>query len=140
VQRPTSTSDDVLKNLRVLVVEDDDDARNFIAVSLKSRGALVSAAASAREAMTMIYAQRPDIILSDLGLGDEDGHALIRALREYERRENLPATPAVALTALNRAADRHRSMEAGFNAHLSKPVDTEELLRVMTTLAAATLT
>ena len=139
VKRPTSASDDVLKNLRVLVVEDDDDARNFIVVSLKSRGALVSAASSAREAMTLIYAQRPDIILSDLGLGEEDGHALIRALREYERRENLPATPAVALTALNRAADRHRSVEAGFNAHLSKPVDTEELLRVMTSLAAATL-
>jgi PAS domain S-box-containing protein len=140
VKRPTSTSDDVLKNLRVLVVEDDDDAREFISVSLKSRGALVSAASSAREAMTLIYAQRPDIILSDLGLGEEDGHALIRALREYERRENLPATPAVALTALNRAADRHRSIEAGFNAHLSKPVDTEELLRVMATLAGATLT
>ena len=138
VKRPTSTSDDVLKNLRVLVVEDDEDAREFIVANLKSRGAVLSAASSAREAMTLIYAQRPDIILSDLGLGEEDGHALIRALREYERRENLPATPAVALTALNRAADRHRSLEAGFNAHLSKPVDTEELLRVMTALAAAT--
>jgi PAS domain S-box-containing protein len=132
--RPVA-SEHLLRNLRVLVVEDDGDAREFISASLTSRGAQVSLAANAREAMTLIYANRPDIVLSDLGLGEVDGHALMRAIRDYEKRENLPRTPAIALTALSRAEDRHRSADAGFNAHLSKPVDTDELLRVMASLA-----
>jgi signal transduction histidine kinase/DNA-binding response OmpR family regulator len=137
--RPAVPLDQILRNMRVLVVEDDQDARDFITANLTSRGALVASAASAREAMTQIYAQRPDLVLSDLGLGEQDGHALMRAIRDYERREHLAPVPAIALTALTQAEDRHRSLEAGFNAHLGKPVDTEELLRTMARLLERSL-
>lgn len=122
---------DALRDVRVLVVEDEIDALDFIVAGLESQGAQVTPATSATEALTRFYATRPDLVLSDLGLGKEDGYSLIRAIRDYERRQDISPTPAVALTALTRPEDRHRSIAAGFNAHLAKPVDMVELLRVL---------
>lgn len=122
---------DGLRDVRLLVVEDEEDALAFIVAGLESQGAQVTPAASVPEALSRFYAVRPDLVLSDLGLGKEDGYSLIRAIRDYERRQDISPTPAIALTALTRPEDRHRSIAAGFNAHLAKPVDMVELLRVL---------
>ena len=76
-------------------------------------------------------ADRPDVIVSDIGLPDADGNDLIRRVRTRESERKLPATPAVALTALARRQDRRRTAESGFQQHLPKPVDPDRLVRTL---------
>jgi CheY-like chemotaxis protein len=119
-----------LDGVRVLLVEDDDDTRDLISTVLAARGARVAAAGSVVEASRLFDAGRPDIVLSDIGLPGEDGFALVRALRR-RAPEDGGLVPAVAITAFARAEDRARALQAGFQAHLSKPVDPEDVVSLV---------
>jgi PAS domain S-box-containing protein len=123
-----------LQGVRVLVVEDEEDAREFVGALLESRGASVRLTASAAEAYVSLNDGVPDVIVSDIGMPDEDGYAFARRLRTFPR-ERGGVTPIVALTAYASAHDRRRAIEAGYDYHLPKPVDSEELIRVLDRLA-----
>nr|QDA77064.1 multi-sensor hybrid histidine kinase [Jahnella sp. MSr9139] len=113
-----------LTGVRVLVVEDEPDALEIAERVLSEAGAEVRAAASAREALAAIAAAPPDALVSDIGMPDEDGYQLIRAVRALGHRD----LPAVALTAFARPEDQARALAAGFDAHLPKPLDVHQLL------------
>jgi PAS domain S-box-containing protein len=123
-----------LDGLKVLAVDDEPDARELIAVGLGECGAEVVTASSAREALEALAAGEFDVLISDIGMPGEDGYELIGRVRA------LPAgaggvTPAVALTAYARTEDRLRAMRAGFDMHVSKPVELTELVVVVAKLA-----
>ena len=126
-----------LDGLRVLVVDDEADARNLIAAVLQGRGARVYMAASAADAMAMLQAERPDVVLSDISMRDEDGYDLIRKVRALPP-ESGGRTPAAALTAYGRLEDRMKALSAGFQLHVAKPVDPAELAAVVATLGGRT--
>src|SRR5947209_9679766 len=122
-----------LARMRVLVVDDDPDARELVRVMLATYGAEVLVAASADEAMEVIARGPVDALVSDIGLPSEDGYALIRRVRA------LPATarlPALALTAYASVADQRRALESGFQRHVTKPVEPAELAAVLATMVA----
>jgi CheY-like chemotaxis protein len=123
-----------LDGLRILVVDDSPDGRTLTSLVLTQAGASVKAVASVREALQMIDAERPDVLVSDIGLPDEDGYTLIRQIRLHEAEQG-GFLPAVALTGFARAEDRARILAAGFQAHLPKPVEPVELTA---TIAAMT--
>jgi signal transduction histidine kinase/ActR/RegA family two-component response regulator len=116
-----------LDNLRILVVDDHDDGRTLTALVLTQAGASVEAVASAREALEQVEVERPDVLISDIGLPDEDGYALIQGIRRHEA-EYGGFLPAIALTGYARADDRTRALAAGFQAHVPKPVFPPELI------------
>ncbi len=127
-----------LSGLRVLVVEDEPDAREFIATALGLRGAEVEAVGSVEEALAALLGDAPiDVLVSDLAMPVEDGLALIRRVRALPG-ERARRIPAVALTAHARPDDRRRALGAGFQAHLAKPADPSELALVVATLAGRT--
>jgi CheY-like chemotaxis protein len=123
-----------LRGLHVLVVDDDDDARQLVASILEDCGCRTSVASSAREAMTKLADQVPDLLLSDIGMPGEDGYALIRQVRALPR-ERGGGIPAAAITAYARADDRRRMLNAGYSIHLPKPVEPAELIAVVATLS-----
>jgi CheY-like chemotaxis protein len=120
--------------LKVLVVDDEADARDLIRAALEQRDAVVKTVASAAEALQAVRELRPDVIVSDIGMPDEDGYAFIRRLRSFSRDAG-GHTPAVALTAYARPEDRTRALMAGFQSHATKPIDPNELLVVIANLA-----
>jgi signal transduction histidine kinase len=121
-----------LADLRILVVEDDEDARDLLVTVLRQQGATVEQAGSCSEALARIEAALPDVLLSDIGLPGEDGYELIQTIRA---RGHLPeALPAIALTAYSRREDQRLALEAGFQAHVAKPVEPAVLI---TAVAAA---
>lgn len=120
-----------IKGVRILVVDDLADARDFIITVLEMSQAEVIAVSSAQEALEMIQNETFDILISDIGMPDEDGYSLIRKVRKLAKGRDLPA---VALTAYARAEDRTRSLSEGFQMHLSKPVDPTELVSVVASL------
>ena len=122
-----------LDNLRILVVDDSADGRTLTSLVLTQAGASVKAVASAREALQWLEVERPDALVSDIGLPDEDGYGLIRQIRQDEA-EHGGFLPAVALTGYARAEDRARSLAAGFQAHVSKPVEPVELTAAIATI------
>jgi CheY-like chemotaxis protein len=127
-----------LSGLRVVVVDDEPDARDVIARILARAGAATASAGSVREALAEVTRQRPDVIVSDIAMPGEDGYDLIRILRETLPGETGGAAiPVLALTAYAREEDRLRCLSSGFDAHLAKPVDPAELLGVVAHLAAA---
>jgi signal transduction histidine kinase/ActR/RegA family two-component response regulator len=115
-----------LDGLRILVVDDSADGRALTSLVLTQAGASVKAVASVREALQLLDVERPDALVSDIGLPDEDGYGLIRRVRQYEA-EHGGFLPAVALTGYARAEDQARSLAAGFQAHVPKPVEPVEL-------------
>jgi PAS domain S-box-containing protein len=123
-----------LEGLRVIVVDDDEDARLLVAEMLAERGALPVTAASAAEALAAIEVTPPDVLVSDIGMPGEDGYALITKVRALAP-ERGGSVPAVALTAYARVEDRVRALASGFQMHVPKPVDPEELAVVVATLA-----
>lgn len=123
-----------LKGLKVLVVDDEADTRELIAEVLKECGSEVITSPSAAEALTALEQSKPDILLSDLGMPDEDGYSLIAKIRALPS-ERGGQIPAAALTAYARAEDRMRVLRSGFQFHLPKPVDTAELVTVVASLA-----
>jgi signal transduction histidine kinase len=123
-----------LDGVRVLVVDDDEDTRELVQHMLAEQGAVVSSASSAEEALSLLTRSPPDVLLSDIGMPDVNGYSLIQSIR------GMPAdrggkTPAVALTAYAREGDRDRAFSAGFQAHVTKPVDPEMLAAVVASLA-----
>jgi signal transduction histidine kinase/ActR/RegA family two-component response regulator len=125
-----------LQGTQILVVDDDQDALDMLTVVLTEAGAAVRTAASATEALALLRWIRPDVLVSDLAMPDEDGYSLIRNLRAIER-ESGRETPAVALTAYVRVQDRARAQAAGFNVFVEKPVDPEELIAVLAGFAVS---
>lgn len=124
--------------LRVLVVDDDADARLIMSQILGGGGAVVTTASSVPEAMVELQRARPEIILSDIGMPDEDGYDLIRKVRALSP-ENGGRIPAVALTAFARSEDRQRALLAGFQIHVAKPVEPSELLTVCSSIAQSSV-
>lgn len=123
-----------LDGLRVMIVDDELETRDLLMTMLTRRGADVRACASAAEALEAIEQWAPSVVVSDIGMPDEDGYGLISKLRalEPERGGN---TPAVALTAYARSEDRTRALAAGFQMHVPKPVEALELVMVIASLA-----
>jgi PAS domain S-box-containing protein len=122
-----------LAGVRALVVDDEEDARELVKTVLAQHGADVVAACSAAEAFALMTApcnKPPDVIVSDLGMPDEDGYSLLRRVRHWERAHHV-YTPAVALTAYGRSEDRMRALMAGFQMHVAKPVEPGELAIVV---------
>ncbi len=126
-----------LENLKVLVVDDEPDARQVLTVIIENCGAQVTTAQSAREALEALARFRPDIIVSDIGMPDEDGHALMRKIRTLSPEEG-GRIPAVALSAYAREEDRMNALLAGYHIHIAKPVNPAELLAVIGSLALLT--
>jgi hypothetical protein len=120
-----------LRNVTILVVEDDEDARQSLKLMLESYGARVLVCDKAMAALQAIDRERPDVLISDIGLPQMDGYALISARRYHEAAVGAPALPAIALTAYGQTEDRARAFSAGFQAHLVKPVEQEKLAAVI---------
>jgi PAS domain S-box-containing protein len=122
-----------LDGLRVMVVDDEAEARELLTTMLTLHGAEVIACASAAEALGEIGRRPPSVLVSDIAMPDEDGYALIRKLRalEPERGGNIPA---IALTGQAKREDRTRALAAGFQSHVPKPVDAVELIVVIANL------
>ncbi|MDT5159311.1 MAG: hypothetical protein QOH51_3668 [Acidobacteriota bacterium] len=124
----------LLDGTRVLLVEDEEDARVMLRAILEGGGAKVTAVSSASEAWETLVGAGCDVLVSDIGMPGEDGYSLIGRVRERDAARGV-STPAVALTAYARDEDRTRSLAAGFQAHLAKPVEPSELLSVVARLA-----
>jgi len=123
-----------LEGITVLAVDDEPDARNLLKRVLEECGARVFVAASAAEGLAIVLRERPDMIVSDIGMPSEDGYAFIRQVRKLKPEEG-GRTPAAALTAFARAEDRTRALRAGYQTHVAKPVEPTELTAVVASLA-----
>jgi CheY-like chemotaxis protein len=128
-----------LDGIRVLIVDDEVDAREFLSAMLSQHGAVAKLAASASEALAIISQSKPtelpDVLVSDIGMPNQDGYALIRKVRALppEKGGNISA---VALTAYARFEDRMRALAAGFQMHIAKPIEPAELVMVIKSLTA----
>jgi CheY-like chemotaxis protein len=121
-----------LRDLKILLVEDEADGRELLSLLLERRGAVVTAAESATEALKLLAEGKFDVMISDIGLPGTDGYGLIREIRAGGLGPR--DLPAVALTAFARAEDRRLALSAGFQSHVSKPVDAMELGAVIASL------
>jgi signal transduction histidine kinase len=126
-----------LTGIYVLVVDNEADARALVSTILQSRGAEVAAVETAQEALIEIRRRRPDVLLSDIAMPGEDGYSLIQKVRELTSSE--PTLPAAALTAYAAPSDRSQALLAGFQAHLTKPIEPAELTAVVAALARPVL-
>jgi signal transduction histidine kinase len=122
-----------LNGLHVLIVEDDADSRNVLALLLQRLGALVEAVASAKDAYDRLKQRTPDVLVSDIGMPEEDGYAMIRRIRQMTGEQHLPA---IALTAYARKQDAEAALGAGYDQHLPKPVAPADLVRAIKAVAA----
>ena len=127
-----------LEGLRVLVVDDEPDTRQVISAVITKSGAEVKTCASAPEALETLKQWKPDILMSDIGMPDEDGYSLIQKVRSLSA-ESGGLTPAAALTAYARDEDRERALAAGFQMHVAKPIGARELIDTVAGLAGRTI-
>jgi two-component system CheB/CheR fusion protein len=116
-----------LENLRVLLVEDAPETRKAVTTLLRRAGATVTAATSAAAAVSLFEHNRPDVILSDIGLPGTNGHDFLRQIRRLEKEQNHAPVPAIALTAYADEDNRGKALESGFQKCLTKPVDVAQL-------------
>jgi PAS domain S-box-containing protein len=123
-----------LEGLRILVVDDERDTTDLIGVELSQRGAKVTGVTSAEEALKALELVEFDLLISDIGMPKVDGYDLIRQIRKQEEGKNR-RIPAVALTAYARVQDRMQAIMAGFSTHIAKPVEANELVTVLASLA-----
>ncbi len=133
VTEPRDQQPSSLSGLRVLVVDDEIDARTLLSAMLERCGAQVVAVSSAREGLESVETWKPDVLIADIGMPVEDGYGLIKKVRALPK-ERGGLTPALALTAYARTEDRVRALSEGYQVHLAKPVDRYELAAVVTTL------
>ncbi|MCA1566986.1 MAG: response regulator [Acidobacteria bacterium] len=126
-----------LQGLRVLVVDDEPDTRRLLRTVLEQCGSEVTTAGSAAEAIDAFIQSKPDILISDIGMPEEDGYELIGKLRAAEAGHK-GRIPAIALTAYARVEDRIRALNAGFQVHVPKPIEPVELLAVVASLTGRT--
>jgi signal transduction histidine kinase len=123
-----------LEDVRILLVDDDADTLQMLTIALEHAGGKVRACASAHEALTALGEWKADLLVSDIGMPEEDGYALIRKVRALGP-ELGGAMPAIALTAFASVTDRSRALSAGFQMHISKPVEPFDLIRVIAELS-----
>jgi CheY-like chemotaxis protein len=126
-----------LSGVRVLVVDDEADARELLRVVLEKSGAELKLAGSVPDALALFKEWKPDVLVSDIGMPGEDGYALIRRVRSLPHNDG-GSIPAAALTAYATSEDRLRALISGFQIHVSKPVDPLELVAVVASLAGKT--
>ena len=124
---------DALVGLHVLVVDDDSETRMLLRTVLEYGGALVTVVATARDALRTLQRVTPDAVVSDIAMPQENGYWLIREMRELESVRG-HRIPAIAITGHTDVHGPDRTLEAGFDAHLTKPVDPWDLCRVIATL------
>lgn len=128
IQEATALASEAsLSNVSVLVVDDEADTRDLLTFVLERAGATVRSAASVHEALQVIQQSQPDVLISDVGMPEQDGYALIRQVRKGEP-ERIGTIPAIALTAYAREEDRKQLLKAGFQLYLSKPVEPTALV------------
>ena len=123
-----------LDGLRVLVIEDDTDSRELIAAILAEAGAVMFTAAGAREGMSMARRVRPDVLVCDLAMPDENGLEVVRQLKSWAAEIGI-VLPSLALSAYARTEDRERALAVGFDLYLTKPVEPSDLVRAVAQLA-----
>jgi CheY-like chemotaxis protein len=126
-----------LRGLKVLVIEDEPDARELIKEALAQFEADVFTAASGAEGLEILKNRRPDVLISDIGMPEEDGYQFVRAVRSLPVAQG-GRTPAIALTAFAHSTDRTKALLAGFQRHLSKPVESQELIATVGSLTGWT--
>jgi CheY-like chemotaxis protein len=122
-----------LSGLHILVVDDEPDIRELVAFVLEQSGAEVTITASAEEALIALNQSVPDVLLSDIGMPEVDGYMLMRKVRALSA-ERGGRLPAIALTAYAGEYNQQQAIAAGFQLHISKPVEPEELVRAIATL------
>jgi len=127
---------DALRGVHVLVVDDEADCRDLLMAILGYCGALVTAVGSAREALGVMALIKPDVLLADLVLEEDDGFWLVRQVRALKPDDG-GMVPAVAVSALAAESDRERARGAGFDAYITKPLDPWELCRMISALLSA---
>lgn len=138
--KPRVEASPTLEGLQILVVDDEADALELLNTILQNNGADVIAVASVNQALTIIETatdRSPDVLVSDIGMPDEDGYSLISKLRQLEAQRG-GRLPAIALTAYAASDDRRQALLAGFQMHLTKPVDAAELVAVVASLTGRT--
>ncbi len=133
---PANRANPVLTGTRVLVVDDQFDARALLDAMIGAAGAHVDTAESAEEARRAIAARRPHVLVSDIGMPGEDGYGLIRSIRQADDRTGTPRLPCIAVTAYAREDDRDRALAAGYDRHVTKPVDPAILLQAIADLSS----
>jgi len=126
-----------LGGIKVLVVDDENDARELLRRVLTDCGAEVLVAATAADALSLVQRERPQLLLSDIGMPDVDGYELLRQVRALGEAGG-GKLPAIALTAFARSEDRTRALRAGFLVHVSKPVEPSELVATVASVAGRT--
>ena len=131
--RPSPKISGSLEGLSVLVVDDDEESRQVAVAQLEGHHALVLTAACASDALDVLQRERVDVLVADIAMPGEDGYSLIRKLRGMHRAD-VASIPAAALTAFARNEDRQKALGAGFQAHLTKPVDAQSLVAAVATL------
>ena len=122
-----------LDGVHVLLVEDDDDSRKLLGTMLKRYGARVTSTKSAAEALRVFEGELPDVLISDIGMPDQDGYELMRKLREMppEKGGN---TPAIALTGYASRKDRERALNSGYQQHMAKPIEQADIIKAIAAL------
>ncbi|WP_242059268.1 MULTISPECIES: ATP-binding protein [Nostoc] len=130
-----SPTTEILAAIQILVVDDDDDTREFHTFVLEQAGARVTAVASAKEALQVLAESEPDILLSDIGMPETDGYMLMRQVKTLQALQ-AKQIPAIALTAYAGEINQQQALESGFQKHMSKPVEPEELVKAIATLIA----
>jgi CheY-like chemotaxis protein len=131
---PSVIAEKLLAGVSVLLIDDDPDARELVTAVLVRCGAEVRSASTVEDGLARLRERRPDVLISDIGLPSEDGYALIRRVREID-----PDVPAAALTAYAAPEDKRRALEAGFHAHVSKPVEPVDLALLVASLSGRTV-
>jgi CheY-like chemotaxis protein len=131
-KQPDDASD--LSGIRVLVVDDEADMREFLAFVLEDYGAQVTVVASAFQALETLRQEKPDILLSDIGMPEMDGYMLIRQIRAMPLEQG-GKIPAIALTAYAGEVDKTQALSAGFTKYVAKPVEPAELATVVASLS-----
>ena len=130
---PSQGSDVELHGVSVLLVDDEPDTRDVVAAQLQECGATVRTAASASSALELLQQEHFDVLVADIGMPGEDGYSLIRRVRGLPQ-SGAASIPAAALTALARREDRQQALQAGFQMHLTKPIDSSTLATAVSML------
>ncbi|MDZ8086856.1 MAG: ATP-binding protein [Nostoc sp. DedQUE12b] len=124
---------EILTGIQILVVDDDDDTRDFHTFVLEQAGAMVTAVTSAKEALQILAESESDMLLSDIGMPEMDGYMLMRQVKALQANQ-AKQIPAIALTAYAGEINQQQALESGFQKHLSKPVEPDELVKAIATL------
>nr|WP_317616126.1 response regulator [Nostoc sp. 'Peltigera membranacea cyanobiont' 210A] len=124
---------EILAGIQILVVDDDNDTRDFHTFVLEQAGAMVTAVTSAKEALQILAKSEPDMLLSDIGMPEMDGYMLMRQVKALQANQAKQIL-AIALTAYAGEINQQQALESGFQKHLSKPVEPEELVKAIVTL------